>query len=126
MRSSEKYHTEESGEASDARSFNLSDMEAHIEGGESLKDPIKNFDGENLHIRADENGEYGIRISAAGKVKIEGNQGNIYILYRDAINLAKQTNYFLKQEPALIHTASYAAIEASLADIVAKLDAMAL
>lgn len=126
MRSSEKYHTEGTYEATDTRSMNLSDMEAFVDGGESLQDPIKNFDPANVHIRGDEDGEFGIRISKEGKLKIEGNQGNIYILYRDGLNLAKQIAYFLKDEPALINGPAYAAIETSLAEIVAKLDTMAL
>lgn len=80
MRSSEKYHDEQDGQATDARFNNLSDMEAHLDGGESLKDPIKNFDDQNLHIRANEEGTYGMRMSKEGKVKIEGSQGNIYDL----------------------------------------------
>lgn len=80
MRSSEKYHTESSGEASDARSFNLSDMEAHLDGGESLQDPIQNFDNSNMHLRFNESGSYGIRGSKEGKIKIEGSEGNIYDL----------------------------------------------
>lgn len=126
MRSSEKYHLEDDGEASDTRSMNLSDMEAFLDGGESLTDPIPNFDAENVHMRGDPDGEYGIKISASGKLKIEGNQGNIYILYRDGLNLAKQIAYFLKDEPALINGPAYASIETSLGEIVAKLDAMAL
>lgn len=80
MRSMENYLDGEEGEASDARSFNLSDMEAHISGGESLNNPIKNFDPDNVHMRFDEDGNFGIRGSKDGKVAIEGSEGNIYEL----------------------------------------------
>lgn len=126
MRSSENYHTQGSGEASDARSFNLSDMEAHLDGGESLQDPIPNFDANNTHMRFNESGSYGVRGSQDGKIAIEGNQGNIYQLIRDAVDLAKQTNGWLKLEPDLIYTPQYEAIEAALEQIIGKLDAMAL
>jgi Phage protein Gp138 N-terminal domain len=52
MRSTQNYHTKDEGSASDARAFNPSDYEAHLDGGESLKNPIKNFDSENVHILA--------------------------------------------------------------------------
>lgn len=78
MRSMENYLDGDEGSASDARSFNLSDMEAHISGGESLSNPIKNFDSDNVHVRFDEDGNFGIRGSKAGKIKIEGSEGNVY------------------------------------------------
>jgi Phage protein Gp138 N-terminal domain len=68
MRSTENYHSDEDGEASDARSFSLSDMEASIVGGNSVKSPIKNFDGANTHIRYDEEGKYGTRGGPTGTV----------------------------------------------------------
>ena len=78
MRSSENYHEKEDGSSSDARSFNISDMEAHLDGGESLQNPIKNFDNENVHVRFDEEGKYGIKGSKEGKFKLEGSEGNLY------------------------------------------------
>lgn len=87
MRSSENYHTDDDGEASDARSFALSDMEAFLDGGESLKDPIPNFDPDNVHVRFDEQGQYGMKGSADGKIAIEGSEGNIYALLAQAIRL---------------------------------------
>ena len=78
MRSSENYHDKDDGEASDARSFSLADMEAHVAGGESLKNPIKNFDSQNVHMRFDEEGKFGIRGSATGKFMLEGSEGNLY------------------------------------------------
>lgn len=126
MRSSEEYHTSGGGEASDARSFNLSDMEAHLDGGESLQDPIKGFDNANVHVRFDQDGNFGIRGSKDGKIKIEGSQGNIYALIAQAVDLARETNEYLAQEPTLVYTSEYARIEASLSEIVGKLEAMAL
>ncbi len=87
MRSSENYHEDGNGEASDARSFNLSDMEAFLDGGESLKDPIANFDASNVHMRFDEQGQYGVRGSQEGKVAIEGAEGNIYDLLVQVVEL---------------------------------------
>lgn len=78
MRNTENYHENEDGSAANGRAFSLADMEAHLAGGESLKDPIKNFDGQNTHMRFDENGQFGIRGSATGKFKIEGSEGNLY------------------------------------------------
>lgn len=126
MRSSEKWHTEEDGEASDTRSFGLSDMEAHLDGGESLKDQIKNFDNANMHIRFDEEGNYGIRGNANGTFKIEGSQGNIYKLIDDAIDQCQQMASYLSQEPALIYTSQYASEASELATILGKLRGMEL
>lgn len=78
MRSSEKYDTEDDGEPSDARSFNLSDMRASLAGGDSLSSPLPNVDPDNTHIRFDPDGKYGVRGSPDGKFKIEGSEGNLY------------------------------------------------
>lgn len=126
MRSSENYHVDGSGEASDARSFNLSDMEAHLDGGESLQDPIKNFDPANVHVRFDDDGQFGIKGSKDGKVSIVGSEGNIYTLIRDAVDLARETAQLLSTEPGLIHTDQYGDIASSLEQIADKLSGMAL
>lgn len=126
MRSSENYHTSGDGTASDARSFNLSDMEAYLDGGESLTDPIENFDGGNVHLRFDPAGNYGLRGSKEGKVSLIGAQGNIYTHLRDAVDLSRQTAALLATEPDLVHTAEYADIADALEIIVNKLSAMAL
>lgn len=126
MRSSENYHTESDGSASDARSFNLSDMEAHLDGGESLQDPIPNFDSQNTHLRFSPQGDYGIRGSKEGKVAIEGSEGNIYDLLATAIEL-------IAGDGLHILTGSSAGLgihelenKAQLTEIAAKLRAMAL
>jgi hypothetical protein len=125
MRSSEAYHTEEKGEASDARSFSLADMEAHLAGGESLKNPIKNFDNENMHVRFDEEGNFGVRGSSDGKVKIEGSEGNIYALIAEFMEL-------VAGDELLIHYGSSAGTghqlynKAKLMEIAGKIRSMAL
>ena len=97
MRSTENYHTGEGEDSSDARSFALSDMEAFLDGGDSLTDPIQNFDPDNLHIRADPEGKYGIKASPEGKIRIDGSEGNIYDLIATFMELVAsdqlQINY---------------------------------
>ena len=125
MRSTENYHAEADGAASDARSFNLSDMEAFLEGGESLKDAIPGLDSMNAHFRFNAAGTYGIRGSADGKFKIEGSQGDIMDLLTQVVELlADDTliiNYGSSQGSghALEHQSQYA-------EIAAKLRAMTL
>lgn len=87
MRSTENYLTEDDGSPSDARSFNLSDMEAYLDGGESLTDPIQNFDSQNMHLRGNATGTFGIKMSPDGKVAIEGAEGNIYELIAEFMEL---------------------------------------
>lgn len=65
MRSSENYLAEDDGTASDDRSFNISDMEAHLDGGESLNQPIGGFATGGLQIRS-ESGETFIEVSGTG------------------------------------------------------------
>lgn len=77
MRSQDNYHTTGDGSANDARSFHLTDMEAHLAGGESLTDPIKNFDENNVHLRANEDGTKGIKMDESGKLKIESEGGDL-------------------------------------------------
>lgn len=125
MRSSENYHTSGDGSASDKRAFNLSDMEAHLDGGESLTDPIRNFDKDNVHMRFDPEGTFGIRGSKEGKIKIEGSEGNIYDLLAQVIELLATDSLAIMYGSSagsghqLQHRAQYA-------DIAAKLRAMAL
>ena len=87
MRSSENYHAGEDYTPSDSRSANLSDMEAYLDGGEPLTEPIPNFDGDNVHMRFDPEGQYGLRGSKDGKVKLEGAQGDIYALLVEVVRL---------------------------------------
>lgn len=87
MRSMEKYEDENDGAPSDSRSFNLSDMRATIVGGDSLSQPMKNVDPDNTHIRFSEDGAYGIKGSPDGKFKIEGSEGNLYLIFAEFMEL---------------------------------------
>lgn len=87
MRSSEEYHTGGSYETpGDTRSMSLSDMEAFLDGGESISDPITGFNSDNLEIRSAD-GSFKIEMSEDGKFKIEGAQGNIYDLLAQVVEL---------------------------------------
>lgn len=125
MRSSENYHTDDDGSASDARSFNLSDMEAFLDGGESLSDPIPNFDNMNAHFRFSPDGNYGMRGSKDGKIKIEGKEGNIYDLLVQVVELLAQDTLQINygSSAGSGHQLQYKAQYAAIAE---KLRAMAL
>lgn len=80
MRSTEAYH--EGGDeyaASDSRSFSLSDMEAFLDGGESLSSPIPNFNSQNMEIRSAD-GQFAIEMSEDGKFRMRGAEGNWFDL----------------------------------------------
>lgn len=70
MRSGEEYHTGGSHESpNETRSMSLSDMEAFLDGGEPLTDPIGGFNSENMEIRT--NGGFPkIEISEGGSIKL--------------------------------------------------------
>lgn len=126
MRSQENYDENSDGTPSDRRINHLSDMWATLSGGESLSDPVPNYDNENTHIRFDPQGQYGMRGSEDGKFKLDGSEGNIYQLYNDAIDECQKVADKLKDEPALIFKPDYAAAASALAEILAKLRAMEL
>ena len=71
MRSTDLYHSDETEVPNDERYYNLSDMEAHLAGGESAAKPIQSFDASRVHLRFAEGGEYGIRGNAQGEVTID-------------------------------------------------------
>lgn len=125
MRSMESYDDENDGAPSDGRSFSLSDMRASIVGGDSLSSPMGNVDPDNTHLRFDQDGNYGIKGSPDGKIKIEGSEGNIYDLIATALELIAgdrlQINYGSS-------AGSGHALEnrAQLTEIAGKLRAMAL
>lgn len=122
MRSTEDYHTSGEGTASDSRMFNLSDMEAHLTGGESLNDPIQNFDNQNVHIRAGADGSKGLKVDpATGKTKIEGPQGDSLTMNNDALELIAEGFTKLGTEGTLTHRVRYGEIGAALTEIVTKL-----
>lgn len=121
MRSSENYHTDGDGSASDARSFSPSDYEAFLDGGESLTNPIPNFDPENVHLRADADGTFGIKLTPSGQVEIKTSQGEMVDLLARIAELTGDGFELLSTEPELIHTSEYAAIGVELHDIATKL-----
>lgn len=71
MRSTDLYHTDGTTAPNDERYYNLSDMEAHLDGGDSLKDPIQSFDASRVHLRFKPDGSYGMRGNESGEVTIE-------------------------------------------------------
>lgn len=76
MRSSEEYHS--GGDYTplgDARTFSLSDMEAFLDGGEALTDPIPNFNSSNMEIRT-ASGDFKLEMTEDGKFKIVGATGD--------------------------------------------------
>ncbi len=125
MRSMEKYENEDDGEASDARSFHLSDMRATIAGGNSLSDPMKNVDPDNTHLRFDDEGKFGVRGSPDGKFKIEGSEGNLYDIIATFMELVAsdelQINY-----GSSAGTGHALQNRTQLMDLAAKVRAMAL
>jgi hypothetical protein len=126
MRSSENYETEDDGEPSDVRSFNLSDMRASLGGGDSLSTPLPNVDPSNTHMRFDGEGKFGVRGSPDGKVMIEGSEGNIYDLLATAIELIASDGLNIKSGSSAgfgIHELEH---RAALTEIAGKLRAMAL
>lgn len=124
MRSTENYLTENDGSASDDRSFSISDMEAHLDGGESLSDPITNFDASNVHVRFDTDGMYGMRGSKDGKIAIEGSEGNIYLLLARAVEIIAEHETVVTTGSSTGQYSHTLAGEATA--IAAKLRAMAL
>lgn len=119
MRSTENYLDGGDGTASDDRSFNLSDMEAHLDGGEPLTDPIQGFDASNVHVRFDPDGEYGLKGSAAGKVALYGTEGNLYDLLVQVVEIlgAETTTVSGGSSTGiwpLTHQAQFAALAAKL------------
>lgn len=87
MRSSEEYHTGGAHESlKETRSMSLSDMEAFLDGGEPLTDPIPEFNNENFEIRS-ANGDFKMEMSEDGKFRMEGSQGNWYDLMAQVVEL---------------------------------------
>lgn len=119
MRSSENYLSDDDGAASDARSFNLSDMQAFLDGGESLQDPILGFDNANVHMRFDPAGNFGVKGNAEGKFAIYGTEGNLYDLLVQVVEiLGGETTTVSGGSSAgtwpLTHQSQFAALAAKL------------
>lgn len=79
MRSTENYHEDGEYTPSDGRSFSLADYEAFLDGGESLQQPIKNFNNTNLEIRS-EDGQFAMEMSESGKFRMRGAAANWFDL----------------------------------------------
>lgn len=100
MRSTEQYHTGNDHTAGgDARSFNLSDMEAHLTGGEPLTDPITDFNSEAMEIRTAD-GSFKIAMTPDGKFKMTGAQGDLIDL------VARLAEFVSSQHPGAAGIAS--------------------
>lgn len=125
MRSRESYDDANDGKPSDGRTFHLADMRATINGGDSLTDPLPNVDPDNTHLRFDAQGQYGLKGSPDGKVRLDGAVGNIYDLLATAIELIAsdqlQINY--GSSAGTGHALQHAA---ALQEIAGKLRAMQL
>lgn len=92
------------GRATDTRSRALSDMRATVVGGNEPGDGLKNVDAENTHLRADAEGNYGVKLSPDGKMSLAGSQGEL-------MDLLNQVLTALKTEPALINTGVYSDVD---------------
>lgn len=79
MRSTENFHEDGDYTPSDGRSFSLADYEAHLDGGEPLKEPIKNFNNTNMELRS-EDGQFAMEMSEDGKFRMRGAEGNWFDL----------------------------------------------
>ena len=87
FRSSEEFNT--GGEytpVNDTRSYSLSDMEAFLDGGEPLTDPIKDFNNDNFEIRSLD-GKFKMEMSEDGKFKMLGAEGNWFALLAQVVEL---------------------------------------
>jgi len=125
MRSGENYEAEDDGSPSDRRSFHLSDMRASLAGGDSLSSPLPNVDPDNTHIRFDPEGNYGMRGSPDGKIKIEGSEGNIYDLLATVVELLAADTLVIKHGSSA-GSGHALQFQAQYAEIAGKLRAMAL
>lgn len=125
MRSSEEYHSGGSYETpGDNRSMSLSDMEAFLDGGEPISNPITNFNSDNLEIRSAD-GSFKIEMSEDGKFKIEGAQGNIYDLLAQVVELLASDTLNISYGSSS-GTGHALENQAQYAEIAGKLRAMAL
>lgn len=125
MRSSEEFHT--GGDytpVSDNRSMSLSDMEAFLDGGEPLTDPIPSFNSSNLEIRSAD-GSFAMEMSEDGKFRMRGAMGDWFdLLATLAEKLAADTLVIKYGSSAGSgHALQY---QADYADIAAKLRGMSL
>ncbi|WP_019997241.1 Gp138 family membrane-puncturing spike protein [Aureimonas ureilytica] len=120
----DNYHREGGAfDAADTRSFSLSDMEAFPVGGESLRDPIPNFNNKNMELRSSD-GSFAMEMSEDGKFMQRGAQGNVYTIVAAALrNLANAQTIVSKGSSTGLYDHDQKAAVLALAD---KLDGMAL
>lgn len=78
MRNTEKWHTEGTYESTDTRSFNLSDYEAFLDGGESLTQPIGKFNAGEAEFR----NEGGDQIIQLGQDRVRALFGRLRFVLR--------------------------------------------
>lgn len=108
MRATERFHTEDVHIATDVRSYSLSDLEAYVDGGESLINPIQNFDPENMHLGFDgETGMFGLHGSIIGQMKID-------LISGELMQMLITTLTALAAENTLTNTATYSSVLAQL------------
>ena len=124
MRSSENYHGGDDYEASDARTFSLADYEAFLDGGETLTDPIPNFNSENMEIRSAD-GKFAIEMSEDGKFRMRGAEGNWFDLLASLAELLAADTLQIKHGSS-IGSGHALQFQAQYAEIAGKLRGMAL
>lgn len=85
-RSSANYHTGDGGAfaPADSGSFSLSDMEAHLTGGESLAEPIPAFNNEALELRSAD-GSFKMQMTEDGKFRFVGSMGELFDVLATAL-----------------------------------------
>jgi len=123
MRNTESYHSNGDGAPADNRAFNLSDMEAHLAGGESLSDPIPNFDSANMHIRANPDGTHGMKMTPDGKLKLATSEGDLMAMLEQSTRLQGEGFTKLGAE-GLTNSTRYAEIGAELTALANKMAAV--
>ncbi len=123
-RNSEAFHEGGDYIAPDARSASLSDMEAFLDGGEPLSNPISNFNNTNMELRS-EDGQFAIEMSEDGKFRMRGAMGDWFDLLAQGFEKLAEDGLDVKygssagQGHALQKRADYA-------DIASKLRGMSL
>lgn len=126
MRSSEEFHTEgEYKTPKDARAMSLSDMEAYLDGGESLKDPIPNFNSSNMEIRSAD-GNFAMEMSEDGKFRMRGASGNWFDLLAQLAELLAADGLNVLSGSSAGNGIHQLQFRAQYAEIAGKLRSMAL
>lgn len=124
-RSMENYDVDDNGEPSDTRSFHLSDARVNLSGGDTISEPIENYDGKNIHLRANKAGTLGMKFSPDGRFKHLGAQGDIYDLLATVVELLAADTLVIKygSSAGSGHALQF---QSQYAEIAARLRAMHL